>query len=99
MRAIIANACAAEADYALAEMERLNVEALAALVDQHHVQIKTFSSDIIVAARKQASDVLADLARASEQTRKVHDSYIDFRERVAAWSRISLQAVIAARSG
>jgi TRAP-type mannitol/chloroaromatic compound transport system substrate-binding protein len=98
-KSIIANACAAEADYALAEMERLNVEALAALVDQHHVQIKTFPSDMIAAARKQASDVLADLARASEQARKVHDSYIAFRERAAAWSRISLQAVIAARAG
>lgn len=99
MKAIIANACAAEADYALAEMERLNVEAVAALVEQHHVQVKTFPSDMIAAARKQASDVLTDVAHASEQARKVHDSYISFRERAAAWSRISLQAVIAARAG
>ena len=31
LQAIVTNACAAEASYALAEMERLNIEALAAL--------------------------------------------------------------------
>jgi len=41
--------------------------------------------------------VLADLA--GEKARKVRDSYLGFRERAAAWSRISLQAVIAARGG
>jgi TRAP-type mannitol/chloroaromatic compound transport system substrate-binding protein len=31
--------------------------------------------------------------------RKVHDSYIAFRERTAAWSRISIKAVLEARDG
>jgi hypothetical protein len=29
----------------------------------------------------------------------VHDSYLAFRERTAAWSRISLRAVLEAREG
>jgi hypothetical protein len=29
--------------------------------------------------------------------RKVHDSYMAFQSRIAPWSRISLQAVLAAR--
>ena len=33
MKAIVAHACAAEASFALSEMERLNIEALRALVD------------------------------------------------------------------
>jgi TRAP-type mannitol/chloroaromatic compound transport system substrate-binding protein len=99
MKAIVAHACAAEASYALAEMERLNVEALAALTERHNVQLKTFPADIIAAARKQSGDVLAELASRSERAKKVHDSYVAFRERAAAWSRISLQAVIAARGG
>jgi TRAP-type mannitol/chloroaromatic compound transport system substrate-binding protein len=97
LKAIVAHACAAEASFALAEMERLNVEALAALVERHKVQVKTFPADMIAAARKEAASVLADLA--GEKARKVHDSYLAFRERAAAWSRISLQAVIAARGG
>jgi TRAP-type mannitol/chloroaromatic compound transport system substrate-binding protein len=99
MKAIVAHACAAEASYALAEMERLNVEALATLLDRHSMQLKTFPADMIVAARKEAADVLADLAGKSGRARKVHDSYVTFRERAANWSRISLQAVIEARAG
>ncbi len=42
MKAIVAHACAAEASFALAEMERLNTEALAALTTQHNVKLRTF---------------------------------------------------------
>ena len=41
-KAIIAHACATEANYALAEMERLNAQALAALVDEHKVTLAAF---------------------------------------------------------
>jgi TRAP-type mannitol/chloroaromatic compound transport system substrate-binding protein len=99
MKAIVAHACAAEASFALAEMERLNAEALAALVSRHNVQLRTFPADLIAAARRQATDVLADVGRRSDTARKVHDSYLAFRERTAAWSRISLRAVLEAREG
>ena len=42
LKAIVAHACAAEASFALAEMERLNAEALAALTTTHKVQLRTF---------------------------------------------------------
>jgi len=99
MKAIIAHACAAEASFALAEMERLNAEALAALTSRNNVQLRTFPADLIAAARRQSVDVLAELAQRSEAARKVHDSYAAFRERTAAWSRISLRAVLEAREG
>src|SRR6202050_1454590 len=99
MQAILTNACAAEASYALAEMERLNIEALAALKARDNVQLRSFPPDLIAAARELASEVLGELAGKSAAARKVHDSYIAFREKVAAWSRISLQAVLEARGG
>ena len=40
-----------EANFALAEMERLNAEALAALTGQHRVQLRAFPQDLIAAAR------------------------------------------------
>ena len=98
-KAIIAHACAAEASFALAEMERLNADALAALTSRHNVQLRTFPVDLIAAARRQSADVLAELAGRNEAARKVHDSYAAFRERTAAWSRISLRAVLEAREG
>jgi TRAP-type mannitol/chloroaromatic compound transport system substrate-binding protein len=98
-KAIITHACATEASFALAEMERLNAEALAALMSRHNVQLRTFPADLIAAARRQAADVLAELGGRNEAARKVHDSYAAFRERTAAWSRISLRAVLEAREG
>ena len=43
LKAIVAHACATEATFALAEMERLNTEALAALTGQHRVQLARVS--------------------------------------------------------
>jgi TRAP-type mannitol/chloroaromatic compound transport system substrate-binding protein len=97
LKAIVAHACAAEASFALSEMERLNAEALAALTEKHNVQLRGFPRDVVTAARKTATEVLAELAGRSEMARKVHDSYAAFRERTAPWSRVSLKAVLDAR--
>ncbi len=98
-QAALAHACAAEANFALAEMERLNVEALAALTGQHKVQLKAFPADVVSAARGLSRDVLGELAGRSAVARKVHDSYVAFRDRVGTWSRISMQAVLEGREG
>ena len=62
LQAIVAHACAAEASFALAEMERLNIEALAVLTTQDNVKLRTFPADLIGAARTQAKDVLGEFA-------------------------------------
>ena len=99
LQAVVTHACAAEAAFALAEMERLNVEALAVLTARDHVQLRTFSTDLIAAARTQANDVLNDVAGKSANARKARDAYVAFRDKISAWSRISLQAVLEARDG
>jgi TRAP-type mannitol/chloroaromatic compound transport system substrate-binding protein len=99
MKAIVQHACAAEAAFALAEMERLNAEALAALTGQHGVKLRTFPQSLIALARGQASDVVGELAAKSAAARKIHDSYRAFRDRTAQWSRISIKAVLDARDG
>src|SRR6266581_2772899 len=57
MKAIIAHACAAEASFALSEMERLNAEALSGLTEKHNVQLRGFPAQVVAAARKIATDV------------------------------------------
>ncbi|HXQ83415.1 MAG TPA: ABC transporter substrate-binding protein, partial [Xanthobacteraceae bacterium] len=99
LQTMVRHACAAEASFALAEMERLNIEALATLKTRDNAQLRTFPEDLIAAARATAGDVLGELAAKSAGARKVHDSYVGFRDKVAAWSRISLQAVLEAREG
>jgi TRAP-type mannitol/chloroaromatic compound transport system substrate-binding protein len=99
MKEIVSHACFAEATYALAEMERLNAEALAALTTQHRVQLRTFPADLIAAARRISAEVYGELAARGEAVKKVHDSYVAFRDRTAAWTKISLKAVMEAREG
>jgi TRAP-type mannitol/chloroaromatic compound transport system substrate-binding protein len=99
LKAIVTHACAAEASFALAEMERLNIEALQTLTTREHAQLRSFPPDLVAAARTTAADVLAELAERSTNARKVHDSYVAFRAKVAAWSRISTQAVLEGREG
>jgi len=98
-KAIIAYACAAEASFALSEMDRLNAEALAALTERYNVKLQTFSADIVTAARKQAADVMGELSARSDIARRIGESYAGFRSRTAAWSRVSLKAVLEARDG
>jgi TRAP-type mannitol/chloroaromatic compound transport system substrate-binding protein len=99
MKAIVAHACATEAAFALNEMERLNADALVALTTRNGVQLRPFPADLVAAARKEAATVLAELAARSDAAGKVHASYMAFRDRTAAWSRISLRAVLESREG
>jgi TRAP-type mannitol/chloroaromatic compound transport system substrate-binding protein len=98
-KAIVAHACAAEASFALSEMDRLNAEALAALIERYNVKLRTFSGEIVAAARKQAADIMGELAAKSDIARRIGESYAGFRSRTAAWSRVSLKAVLEARDG
>ncbi len=98
-KAIISHACAVEANYALSEMERLNAEALSSLVTKNNVQVRAFPSDVVGAARREAAAVLAELSLRSEIAKKIHESYVGFRERTAPWSRISIKGVLDARDG
>jgi TRAP-type mannitol/chloroaromatic compound transport system substrate-binding protein len=53
----------------------------------------------VAAARKQAADVVGELTTRGVMARKVHESYMAFRDRTAAWSRVSLKAVLDSREG
>jgi TRAP-type mannitol/chloroaromatic compound transport system substrate-binding protein len=97
LKAIVAHACAAEANYALAEMERLNAQALEALVKDHGVTIAALPDDLVAAARQQAHDIMFGFAVRSDLNGKVSASYESFRERSAPWSRVSIEAVLRAR--
>jgi TRAP-type mannitol/chloroaromatic compound transport system substrate-binding protein len=97
LKAIVAHACAAEANFALAEMERLNAEALVALVGRYNVQLRAFPQDVVAAARQQAREVLGGLGERSALAQRIHDSYMKFREQTAQWSRVSLEAIFASR--
>ena len=97
LKAIVAHACAAEANYALAEMEWLNAQALEALIKDHGVKLAAFPDDVVAAARQEAHLVMMGFAVRSDITGRISGSYDNFRERTAPWSRVSIEAVLRAR--
>src|SRR5476649_1460241 len=74
LKAVVAHACAAEAAFALAEMDKLNAQALAALVKDPGVKLAAFPDDLVAAARQQAGDVVGEIATRSEISGRVHAS-------------------------
>ena len=96
-RAILSHACAAEAAYALDEMERLNVEALNTLVERNGVKLRTFPSDMIEAARGHARDVIGEIGAKSEIAKRVAESYTTFRARTGSWADVSVKAILDSR--
>jgi TRAP-type mannitol/chloroaromatic compound transport system substrate-binding protein len=98
LKAIVAHACAAEANYALAEMERLNAQALVPLTKEHGVKLTAFPDDIVEAARAQAHLVMGEMFAVHSDLRgKISGYYDAFRERSAPWSKVSIEAVLRAR--
>ena len=61
--------------------------------------MRRFPADLLAAARAQAGDVLSELAGKSAGARRAYNSYVAFRDKGSARSRISLQAVLEAREG
>jgi TRAP-type mannitol/chloroaromatic compound transport system substrate-binding protein len=98
-RAVIAHACATEAAFALSEFERMNADALEALVSKNNVKLFAFAPEIIRAARPHADAILADVARSGDVAKRIHESYTAFRERNSRWSKVSIRAVLEAREG
>ena len=84
--------------YALAEMERLNAEALAALTGRHNVKLARFRQ--LLRGGAPAGGRRAGRARRTQRGRAQDPRFLSaFRDRTAAWSRISIKAVLEAREG
>lgn len=97
LKAIIEAASEAEQTTALAEMERLNTEALVQMVANHGVRVRGFPADLVRLARRHAGELVEDLAGRSAMARKVADHYRAFQTRLSPWTRVSTQAVLGAR--
>jgi TRAP-type mannitol/chloroaromatic compound transport system substrate-binding protein len=98
LKAVVREACRAENAFALAESERMNAEALKALVEEHGVKLRRFPAEIENAARASAEEVLAQFERMGGLDARIYRSYVDMRARLRDWSSISAQAFLDARS-
>ncbi|MCC6562253.1 MAG: TRAP transporter substrate-binding protein DctP [Xanthomonadales bacterium] len=98
LRAILDACCRAINDDMLAEYTARNQDALKQLIETHKVEFRRLPDPVLAALRQQADAVLADLAQSDAFAKRVHDSYVAYREQVRAWAAISEVAFYQART-
>jgi TRAP-type mannitol/chloroaromatic compound transport system substrate-binding protein len=98
LKAVVANACAAENAFSLAEAELQNGRALAALVEEHGAELVRFPDEVSEAARQAAADLLSEIAGHDAIAGRIAESYEAARTTIAPWSAVSAQSYLRARS-
>lgn len=91
-QAIIEACCHAENNVDLAEFNANNTAALETLITKHGVKLIEFSDDIYKAIGKTAREVVEQIGTADPQTKKVFDSFMAFRKKAVAWTKLSDQS-------
>ncbi len=88
---------AAENSYALAEFDAKNAIAIDIIRTKHRVKLRRFSDSVMQAIGSKSGQVVAEAANNDDMTKKIYNSYINFRKRAVAWSKISSHAYSNAR--
>ncbi len=98
LQAIVAYACQAANDDMLSEFTARNSHALKTLVDEHGVQLRHFSDELLAQIGKVSAEVVAEIADQDPFSSRVYSSFDAFRKNSIAYTRISEQAYTQARA-
>ncbi|MGF1658824.1 MAG: TRAP transporter substrate-binding protein [Rubrimonas sp.] len=96
-KVMIEACCSAENDVMTAEFNARNGGALAALVNEHGVQLHRFPDEVFAELAKASEDVLAAVGSEDELGGRIFESFRTFRASVAAYTKLSEEAYTAAR--
>jgi len=96
-RTIIREASLAENNRVLAEFNARNAEALIVLRDEHGVDFRRFNDDVLNAVGKVAGEVVREVGDESELAGRILKSFLEFRQRSMAWTRVADHAFWASR--
>ncbi len=96
-RAIISSAAQAEDSYTLAEFNAQNANALRALVNEHGVQLRKMPDDVMREIGRLSGEVVREAGQADDLTRRIYESYMNFRTSVMSYMEISEEGYFTAR--
>ncbi|RED53402.1 TRAP transporter substrate-binding protein [Aestuariispira insulae] len=83
-------ACAlAENNYSWAEFNAKNADSLDTLLTRHGVQLREFSDDVYEAFGKASQEVLEETAATDDISKRVYDSFAEFRRKSMGWSELA----------
>ena len=98
LQVIIETATKAVNQDTLDEYLARNNQALTELVEVHGVELRKLPDDVIEEFRAISNEILRDLAEEDEVIGKVYDSYIEFKNNVTEYHKISEDSFIEARN-
>jgi TRAP-type mannitol/chloroaromatic compound transport system substrate-binding protein len=96
-RQLINTIAGAEYTYSLAEFNANNARSLDELVKDKNISIRKFDDSLLAALGKISTEVVAEMGTRDAITRKVYDSYTEFRSRATRWSELSERGYLNAR--
>lgn len=97
-RAIIEQACAAITARSVGIYARENALALRRLIDDHGVQLRSFSDEMWRGIATAAEDVVASVAAEDGVTQAIYDSYRNARDLSARWNAVSEEPYLRLRN-
>ena len=98
LQVIIETATKAVNQDTLDEYLARNNQALTELIEVHGVELRKLPDDVIEEFRAISNEILSDLAEEDEVIAKVYDSYIEFKNNVTEYHKISEDSFIEARN-
>ncbi len=97
-QAMIKAAAETENSIMMSEYNANNGAALKKLVNEQGVKLRKFNDDIYDAFGEAAEEVFADVQKHSKLAKKIHQSFVQSRNEVGAWLKISDEAYLAQRN-
>ncbi len=97
LQSIVMSACRIANQDMLAEYTARNNQALYTLVNEHQVDLRRFPDEVLDKLRSLSDTVVAEVADKDPLSRKVYESYKQFRDQVIDWHEVSERAYLNAR--
>ena len=88
-QSLVETAAAAENSYVLAEFNARNSDALDTLINEHGVEVRQVSDEMLNALGEASGQVVAEVGAEGGLTQRVFESLIAFRKKALAYDKLS----------
>jgi TRAP-type mannitol/chloroaromatic compound transport system substrate-binding protein len=88
-QSLFQTAAAAENSYVLAEFNARNSDALDTLINEHGVQVRQMSNDMLNGLGEASGTVVSEVGAEGGITSRVYESFIAFRKKALAYDKLS----------
>ncbi|MDX1431135.1 MAG: TRAP transporter substrate-binding protein [Gammaproteobacteria bacterium] len=97
-RNVIETSAAAENVRSVSEFNSKNAAYLQTIIKEHGIELRKFDDSVLEAIGTISGQVLAEIGQSDPMTKRVYDSYLQFRGSAIQWSNISERGFLNARS-